>query len=929
MATTQELEELLVRMTGDASKYVKMLSDAQAKTTSSGQAIASSVDNTSVRVVTGIDKIGQHTNQYNQEVGKVSDSLKKLNLATSESSQKTQDLGKQLADVGKGMKEVGQRTLEAGEALSKLTGGFSLQDALNEFREAERSQRLLTAALEANGRNVQETTELYKDFATQMEQVTTFSADEVTALLRQAESLDVTGEAAKRAVRGALAIAEAQGKQAEQVVKATAALEKGSARAIGEYLPSLRAIQNQSERVAEAHRLLEREFKQVEAAVNTSSGGLKQLNNQWNNFKQSVGETIDTVLSPLTTILKEVVTLFQDMPEWVRSSTAVVLFLVAGIATLTVGLGAALVAFGALKAAVVAYVSMATVATVATFGLKAALVAVAAYAGYQFVSSISGASEAIEKLNKATKESERLNDSWTKRFTKNTGEILKNIESIRDPSEKKSVIERELQNAQKELHGYTKMVKESEDAFNEMNTRWNRWTATSAVNATNERLKDHQSRLELARTRVEQLNNALNDIKFPEADKELIGDIEKFTKELKQQIHTLGMTSDQVKLYEFRMRGASESMTAAAHSAMVLKVNLENLHKLVGKSTDLVKSLEDEIRFKGMESGAVAIERMREELAKLTREAEIFKRLNPDQVLKIAEMKVEIDKIRIAIQESEKLLKTQKEIEAIKKRSERASELNKEFRNPLETFRQSVKELDELLKEGLIGLETYQKAIEKSKKTYVDATKSANEFKKALSSINAVKFGSAEHEERFNEYRNTLEQQINEMERAEQQQKELNAILQESFNARMKDLIPVDDIRQELGNSLGEAFGQSAEQFRKQLLSVFREIETMRLKQVEETKKQLELDKILKGTREFNPPKFDPLNTFPFDKGFKIPPVQQPKNVPTPEFNVSSRADNTMMDDRKEMIRLLQAIDKTLVDIKAKPTSVLGVASVS
>lgn len=920
-------EELLVRLTGEANSYIKMLNDAQAKTSSSGQTISNAMDTTSNRVITGIDKIGEHTNKYAQTVNKASADINRLKNATSDATKESDKFGTQITKVGKNLKEIGQTTLEFGESLKRLTGGFSLQESLKEFQEGERTQRLLTTAIRTNGRAVDETLNSYNEFANEIQKTTSFSGGYVLSLLKQAESLDLTGEAAKRAVRGALALEETQGRAADTVIRATAALEKGSSKAIGEYLPTLRGIKNEAEKVAEAHRLLTNEYAQVEAAVNTSVGATKQLTNQWNDFKQTMGEAINTVLRPLTSVLQEVISLFQELPGWVKAGAAITLTLVAGMATLSVAVGTALAAFGGMKVALAGYVTGAKLATAATLGIKAAIIAGLVYAVYEGIRALSGANTALENLNKNLEESQRLNEKWAERFTKGTGEILKGIEEINDPAKKRSAIETQLKTAQKELQGYKNLVESSTKQYDEMNTRWNRWTATSAVNATNKELEDHKRKLELARTRIEQLNNAYKSIRPIEFDRKVIEQVEKFNEKLRNQVDTLGMASEEAEIYKLKLLGVERNTLAVSVALSEMYVNLKKAQAIVSKANEefdkiTQRTFELDFQLRGLTDAEKSLSeldrqtitvkhRLRElkETAKNTefldinqvinqitvlekkltdiRSKEVFTDEDVVQARKLSAQLEAMMHVKLTREEIEKLEKGLKEIARVSEdislkgievqELQRANELmekgrkiTQQYIDPFKKWRNEVTDLQILLGNGAISQEVFNSTIKDTNESLTDTIFKLEKAKEAVQSFNHVKFGSAEAEDRIQEFNDKLSEQLRIMRKIEEGKR----------NAGVEKLGVIQRNIEEAAQG--------------------------RLRDAIERRNRAEEGK-----------------TFP------IPIPNATKGIESPiPLNAQSVSDTTAVSDRKEMIKFLSSIDGTLKNISGKPGLTLGTVNI-
>lgn len=742
MATTQELEELVVKMTGKAEPYLNMLDKAFNKTTTAGSGISSVMDQTTTKVTTGLENLAKKTDSTAANFGK----------------------------IGKSLKDIGESAAKLGDSISKLMGDLTLESALAEFREAERSTALLTASLEANGRKVTETLETYKAFAEQIQDTTTFSGDQVIEMFRLAESYEVTGEAAKRAVKNALALSEAHGIEAESAIRATAALEQGSTRALSKYIPILRTLEDDTSKVAEAQRILGRMYGQVEASVNTSGGTVKRLTNEWNNFKQSVGEIIQKILNPLTAILQKVVDGFRALPEPVKQVIALVMTLTVVLGTLATVIGTGIVAWGALSGAVGVYITKAAIATAASLALKFALVAGVALAAYELGKALSGASEDYEKFNEVTTKAKKLNEEWADKFKTNTDRIVESINRISDIGEKKSRLGEELSNAQNELRGYQSGLRMAQKEVEELDSRWKRWTGNKVLEVAEHNVDDYKTKLELAKSRVEQLSGTLEKLRTPKSDTKLTDDIAKFVETLKTQANTFGMTSEQVDIYKFSLRGASGEVLDLAKRQMALNEQLKGFNDITTKSRDLSKKLSEELSTIGMEPVDASIKLMSDALDELMKKREQLTNKvvtldikSPEFNQLTEELKKVTDQSIKALEELTKLKVIQGKIseeKSFQDARKRGIEITKQVMTAQETYKATVSELNKLLNSNLITQNTFNRATEDAKEKLDKATGASNKYKESLQLLNAVQFSSAEAISRVQQMREDMRGQF-------------------------------------------------------------------------------------------------------------------------------------------------------------------------
>ncbi len=920
-------EEIAVEMVGRVEDYLAKLDEARAKTESAGKAIDGAIDETVSKVEQSMTKAGVATGQFASATSSTGQSIDKMGNANKSAQAKVEGLADKMERVGKTMRRVGQEAMDVGDSISRLTAGLDFKEALEGFAEAERGERLLRSALEANGRSVDELMDRYKEFADTIQEHSTVDDDYVVSLLQQAEALDVTGASAERAVRNALALAESFGLSADESIRATAALEKGDASLVSRKL-GLKGIKDETEKVAEAQRLLLNMYKKVDDATETTSGHIAQVRNIWGNFKETLGETMAMVLGPVIKGLEYGIDVFKMIPKPITDVISITLLLVGGLGTLAVAVGTASIAFSAMGTTLGVFVTKAALASAGVLALKVALVGGLAYAGYEVARSLSGANQAIEELAQATEKSKQLNDVWATRFTEGTKDAIKVVDGLTNRMDQRTALASELEKAQKQLKGLTSGLESSGKELDDVNNRWNRLTATSAVDAAKHRQDEWNKKVELGRVRVDELSRALGKIKLPEEDPEILKAIEKFNKELDTQRKTLGMTSEQVKLYEISLMGANAEMLKASNRAIELNSALKEINTIQANMDQLTKSFK-ELQFTNKLDMRGVTDSEREFL-------KIVNNLNNTRIDVKAKIELSQDEVDKAVAEREKLSKhldalnnqkptdlpiTKKDAEeriaAINKRLlelnaimrdqdtiiakvdktlvgfndeqlkqvnilerankilDSAGEITKEYMTPLQKYQEQVNKINLLLETGAISQDTYNRALDDANKKLEDTEKAAKKAHDELKRLDGVKFNSVESRQRIDDFRDAMKEQFKERQRIDEMRRNRNVPSPRMTNKE-------------------------------------KEIEEGAIEKVRQF--QIQQQKIDQSKTPFNIPK--PVN-----------PVGT-NNTNRPEVVVASAAENDIQKNTKESAKRLESIDNTLQAINRKPVTNIGVAEV-
>ena len=281
--------------------------------------------------------------------------LRQLEQGLSRVSRQVSDVGKQMSDMGK---TLSTRVTAPIVAFGALT--------VRAFGKQEDAERRLRAALQANGREVDGLFNRYNKFAQEMQRTTVIGDETTLAMLQQAESLGLTADSAERAVRNSIAMQSAFGVSAESAIRYTAALEQGNATMLTRYIPTLRDIEDETERAAEAQRVLGNAFQVAEAEAQGSRGQLIQLKNAVGDLMEVIGGVVSEAILPFVQRLKELAEQAQEVnTETLRMGVAI-----AGIAAAA---GPALIIVGKLIVAIGALLSPIGLVVVGLATLSAAI----------------------------------------------------------------------------------------------------------------------------------------------------------------------------------------------------------------------------------------------------------------------------------------------------------------------------------------------------------------------------------------------------------------------------------------------------------------------------------------------------------------------------------------------------------------------------
>lgn len=233
------------------------------------------------------------------------------------------------------------------------------------FDTQAQAEARLRAALQANGRAVNDLFGQYTQFASQLQQISTVGDEATLAMLGTAESMGISGESAKRAVTNALAMESAFGVSAQSAIRMTAALEQGDATLLTRYIPALRQTEDQAERVRMAQDLLGKAFGTVTAQAQTGLGPLTQAKNAFGDLQEQIGAIIAEAINPFLIRAKQLFETLQAQSDETKKRIVLLASAIAGIGP------ALLVVAGAVKGLAVVFGILSSPITLTIAGIIA------------------------------------------------------------------------------------------------------------------------------------------------------------------------------------------------------------------------------------------------------------------------------------------------------------------------------------------------------------------------------------------------------------------------------------------------------------------------------------------------------------------------------------------------------------------------------
>ena len=235
---------------------------------------------------------------------------------------------KKLDKVDKNIKDVKKTTDTSAKSFGDLKQTFTsvvskfamgvgaflaVKNALSGVTEAYKAQELaekaLDSAAERNPFLDSDASQRIKDFASSLQQVTTYGDETIIQLSSLAVAMGRTEGETKDMIQAALDMAEATGITAESAIRNLNKTYGGMAGELGELIPELKDLTKEQMENGEAVDLVKEKFAGAAASMaDTASGALPQLTNATGDYAEILGQTVLEGIEPFARSLTKIVT---------------------------------------------------------------------------------------------------------------------------------------------------------------------------------------------------------------------------------------------------------------------------------------------------------------------------------------------------------------------------------------------------------------------------------------------------------------------------------------------------------------------------------------------------------------------------------------------------------------------------------------------
>lgn len=244
--------------------------------------------------------------------------------ADDKSRQATQSAQRNMGKTEQAAQKLGKTLKTAFTVGALLAVGRTVQkvsrELINAYSEQERAERKLAAAVSTNPLLDDRSADRLRDFASELQQITTVGDEVSIDLAAMASSWGRNETEIKSLIGTAADLSATLGIDLKMAARGVNNVMDGNVQTLSRYIPELRELSDAQIENGEAMELLEKRFGgMAEELKETTDGALKDFNNAWGDLKEVLGEGLAPMFTATLEFLTGVVQKIGEMVNQTRT----------------------------------------------------------------------------------------------------------------------------------------------------------------------------------------------------------------------------------------------------------------------------------------------------------------------------------------------------------------------------------------------------------------------------------------------------------------------------------------------------------------------------------------------------------------------------------------------------------------------------------
>lgn len=262
-----------------------------------------------------------------------------------------------------------------------LLAGFgvatSLKGAFEAYSKLEDQQIKMRSVMEGTGRDVEQATADYKEFASAISKVTMSTKGQVMAMLSEAEVRGLQGEKAQDAIKLAIALSGVNNQSTESNMHLAMGIMEGNTHMLKRGL-RLHNVKDNTELMTKATDMLTKGFDVQQAKTGTAFHQIEKLGTSLKELSGEMGKIVSEAIKPVVEWMGRTVEQFKALDDATKATAVKVLLFVAAVPLVVPALRGLAFVIGTIVAPIKSIISFAVNLALSFANLAISIVSVVA-----------------------------------------------------------------------------------------------------------------------------------------------------------------------------------------------------------------------------------------------------------------------------------------------------------------------------------------------------------------------------------------------------------------------------------------------------------------------------------------------------------------------------------------------------------------------
>ena len=212
--------------------------------------------------------------------------------------------------LGSVFKSLGRKMLRAFSPIGLAIGGMltvlSVKKILSLTAAQEQAVNDLESAIASSGQSTEKWSKKLQDVASSIQKITIYGDEALMPVMALGLNMGIGADKMEESTKAAIGLSKAFGIDLKTSMKMVALAMQGEFTLLQRYVPELRSVSTEAEKLAIFQKLVAAGFQQAQAETKTASGQYQQLKNELGDLGELVGKLLMPIFQGFGNIIRAV-----------------------------------------------------------------------------------------------------------------------------------------------------------------------------------------------------------------------------------------------------------------------------------------------------------------------------------------------------------------------------------------------------------------------------------------------------------------------------------------------------------------------------------------------------------------------------------------------------------------------------------------------